>query len=153
MKIFDFFFGNIFRFAVTAIAVVFAITHHPVASDVTVLVAMLGMVSFMIGVVYGYVAQSPFFDRGGVRIIVALFGWAVILGIPAGTGFAYFTPYEGVLDPTSVANVKAIFLVVFVTLTHATLGVIWNILSTRTMTYIPNHHKIQGGSIQRNTAY
>jgi hypothetical protein len=130
----DLMFNNIFRAAVTAAVIIFALYHYPTVTEIMIILP--GIIGFVIGLVYGYLAQLRFAPGNSAtphQRIVALIGWfafAVLLGLG---GYLFFSIPKSTLHPQSVLNIRSLTFALIVPLAHALLGVIYNILSTRTV--------------------
>ncbi len=149
-KILDFLFGNIFRLIITAIAVIFAVTHYPIAMDdgIQYFVIGFGLMGYVIGFAYGYAAQTTFFDKQRSRWAVVLV-WIALTAVPSLAIMAHITSYQSTLHPTSLANVRALTLVVAITITHALFAVIYSIVTTKIISAPTHTRSIRSGGVAR----
>lgn len=147
----NFLFGNPFRAVVAAIVAAYSFLHYPYDRDITALLVVIVVAMYAVGLVYGYVAQTLFMagkTTAGQRI-VSLFAWVATLAMITMSALGLWMSGESNLHPTSIANMKVLMVSIFWTLSHAMLGVIWNIVSTKTIANQVPRPRIESGRLEK----
>lgn len=143
---FDILFGNIFRGVVAVIITYFALYYYPIDPDLGFMIAILAVAMYVVGIFYGYVAQGIFMPgkQNGAQRTASLFAWIAVLSLIVACAFGLSGSDESSLHPTSIANMCAFMTIVLWILSHALLGVIWNIATTKTIAQTTPDPRIGG---------